>query len=132
MIIHQLTGAPYDTLLDERIFTPLGMHATRHNAVRAIVPHRASGYEWCDGRLRNADRLPGRISILAVTYAANGANGSLLSTMPDLITWDAALRSERILQRSSAEQLWSPIGLNNGIPVPYAHDWTVKEHRGHN
>ena len=49
MIIHQLTGAPYDAFLHERIFQPLGMSATHHNDVRAIVANRAEGYdlgEW--------------------------------------------------------------------------------------
>lgn len=46
MMIETVTGRSYATALQERIFTPLGMTATRMNDPREIVPHRAAGYQW--------------------------------------------------------------------------------------
>jgi D-alanyl-D-alanine carboxypeptidase len=131
MIIHQLTGAPYDSFLHQRIFQPLGMTSTRHNAVREIVPHRAAGYEWADGRLCNSFRIQWNHINVGDDVPANGANGSLLSTLRDLIKWDAALTSEQILKRPSLDTWWSPVILNNGLPVPYEHDWCVQTYAGH-
>lgn len=62
---------------------------------------------------------------------ANAANGGLFSTLRDLIKWDAALTNEVILSQRQQDELWSPLILNNGLPVPYEHDWHVQRLRGH-
>ena len=131
MIIHQLTGAPYDAFLRERIFQPLGMSATYHNDVRAIVPNRAEGYDWENQQLRKSLRIQWNNINRSPSVPANAANGGLLSTLRDLITWDAALTSGQILSHRQQDELWSPLLLNNGLPVPYEHDWHVKYLRGH-
>jgi CubicO group peptidase (beta-lactamase class C family) len=96
MIIHQLTGAPYDTFLQERIFGPLGMTATRHNDVRAIVANRAAGYLWENDQLRKSLRLQWKHINRSPAVPANAANGGLLSSLRDLIAWDAALTEGRV------------------------------------
>ena len=131
MIIHQLTGAPYDTFLRQRIFQPLGMSATRHNDVRAIVANRAEGYEWEDEQLRKSFRIQWNNINRSPSVPANAANGGLLSSLRDQIKWDAALASGQILSQTRQNELWSPLILNNGLPVPYEHDWSVKNFRGH-
>jgi len=45
-------GRPWHEQLRERIFAPLGMTA-RVISEADIVPDRAAGYEWINGRLRN-------------------------------------------------------------------------------
>lgn len=131
MIIHQLTGAPYDAFLRERIFQPLGMSATRHNDVRAIVANRAEGYDWENEQLRKSFRIQWNNINRSPSVPANAANGGLLSSLRDLIKWDAALTSGQILSHRQQNELWSPLLLNNGLPVPYEHDWHVKYLRGH-
>jgi len=131
MIIHQLTSAPYDAFLQKHIFQPLGMNATRHNDVRAIVPNRAEGYEWETDQLRKSFRIQWNNINRSPAVPANAANGGLLSTLCDLLKWDAALTNGQILSQSTQDQLWSPLLLNNGLPVPYEHDWSVKTFRGH-
>lgn len=130
MIIHQLTGAPYDVFLRQRIFQPLGMNATRHNDVRAIVPNRAEGYEWENDQLRKSFRIQWNNINRSPSVPANAANGGLLSSLRDLIKWDAALTSGQILSQRQQDELWSPILLNNGLPVPYEHDWHAQNFRG--
>ena len=131
MLIHRLTGAPYDVFLQQHFFKPLGMTSTRHNDVCEIVPNRAEGYEWEEGRLRKSQRIQWNHINVADDVPANGANGSLLSTLRDLIKWDAALDTEQIVKRSSMDTPWSPIILRNGLPVPYEHDWSVQNYHGH-
>ena len=130
MIIHQLTGAPYDSFLQERIFQPLGMSATRHNDVRAIVPNRAEGYEWANEQLRKSFRIQWNNINRSPALPANAANGGLLSSLRDMIKWDAALTNGQILAQARQDELWSPLVLNNGLPLPDDHDWHVKTVRG--
>ncbi len=130
MIMHQLTGAPYDGFLQARIFQPLGMNATRHNDVRAIVANRAAGYAWENDSLRNSFRIQWNNINRSPTVPANAANGGLLSSLRDLLKWDAALTNGQILSQHHQDELWSPLVLNNGLPVPYEHDWHAQNFRG--
>ncbi len=131
MIIHQLTGAPYDAFLQECIFQPLGMRATRHNDVRAIVPNRADGYDREEGSVYKPFRIQWNNINRSPSVPANAANGGLLSSLCDLIKWDAALTRGQSLSQTQQDEIWSPLLLNNGLPVPYEHDWHVQNFRGH-
>jgi CubicO group peptidase (beta-lactamase class C family) len=46
IIIEKASGKSYWQFLDERVFKPLGMSATRSTDPEPIVPNRAAGYEW--------------------------------------------------------------------------------------
>lgn len=132
MIIHQLTGAPYDLFLHERIFQPLGMSATRHNDVRALVPHRADGYDRTeDGNVYKPFRIQWNNINRSPSVPANAANGGLLSSLRDLLKWDAALTNGQILSQRQQDELWSPLLLNNGSPLSAEDDWHAQNFRGH-
>ena len=45
--------------------------------------------------------------------------------------WDAALYTEKLLKRSSLDQMWTPVKLNNGKTHPYGFGWAFGEVRGH-
>ena len=51
-IIRKVSGMPWEQFLAQRIFTPLGMSATRTTTTTALVPNRASGYLREGGYLR--------------------------------------------------------------------------------
>ena len=82
MIIEKASGKSYWQFLDERVFKPLGMNATRSTDPQPIVPNRASGYEWKNEHFENRPVL-----LPAIAFSA----GSLLSTAEDMAKWDAAL-----------------------------------------
>jgi len=98
IIIEKASGKPFWQFLDERIFKPLGMNGTRNTDPRPIVPNRASGYEWKTDHFENRPIL-----LPAIAFSA----GSLLSTIEDMAKWDAALYTEKLLKRSSLEQMWT-------------------------
>ena len=39
--------------------------------------------------------------------------------------WDAALYTEKLLKRSSLDQMWTPVKLNSGKIFPYGFGWTI-------
>jgi len=75
----------------------MGMSATRHNDWRAIVPNCAEGYDWEHDQLRKAFRIEWNNINHSPTVPANAANGGLLSSLRDLLKWDAALTTGQIL-----------------------------------
>jgi CubicO group peptidase (beta-lactamase class C family) len=123
MIIRKVTGQYWGEFLKERILDPLEMNNTRVISLASIITNRAAGYLWENGELRN-----GRF--IAPTILAY-AGGGLRSTVLDLAKWDAALYTEKILKRSTLDQMWTPMKLNDGSNSSYGLGWGVTNYHGH-
>jgi D-alanyl-D-alanine carboxypeptidase len=122
MLIEKVTGKKYGEFLEERIFQPLGMTQTRVNDLLAVIPNRANGYTWDGKGLRNGEY---------VSPTQPFSAGMLASTVNDLVKWDAALRTEAILGKSSLEQMWTPTKLNKGGEADYGFGWEIRKDNGH-
>ena len=124
LIVERVSGKSFWQFLDERIFHPLGMKATRNTEVRSLVANRAAGYEWVQGVFENRPVLAPFVAFSA---------GSILSTVEDLARWDAALYDERLLKRSSLKQMWTPVRTNEGLMASfnYGFGWFLDSYHGH-
>jgi hypothetical protein len=47
-----------------------------------------------------------------------------------MVKWDAALNGEKILKKSSLDQMWTAVKLNNGEIFPYGFGWQLHEANG--
>jgi D-alanyl-D-alanine carboxypeptidase len=122
MVIEKVTGKKYGEYLDERIFKPLGMTQTRVNDLHAVIPNRAQGYAWDGKELRNGEY---------VSPTQPFAAGMLVSSVADMVKWDAALRTESLVKRSSLEEMWTPAKLSKGAPAQYGFGWELTKVNGH-
>ncbi len=124
IIVEKASGKDFWQFLDERIFKPLGMNATRNTDTRPIVPNRASGYEWVNNKFENRPVL-----LPFVGFSA----GSILSTVEDMAKWDAALYTEKLLKKSTLEQMWTPAKTNDGAlaSFDYGFGWFIDNYHGH-
>ena len=111
-IIEQIAGKPYERVLKERIFDPLGMTASGYDTARTLLPKRARGYTQRLAGVINADYLD-----MSLPYAA----GSLYSTVDDLYLWDQALYGEKVLPTALKEQMFTP-KLSN-----YGYGWAIRK-----
>jgi CubicO group peptidase (beta-lactamase class C family) len=125
VLIHQVTGEFYGDFLQERIFGPLGMSTTRVISEADIIPNRAAGYRLVKGQLKNQEWVSPTINTTA--------DGSLYFSILDLAKWDAALYTEKLLKRSSFEQMWTVAKLTNGQPNSgqYGFGWFIRAKGGH-
>jgi len=123
ILIHKVSGQFYGDFLHERVFKPLGMTTARVISVEDIVPHRAAGYRLVKGQLKNQSWVSPSLNTTA--------DGALYLTVYDMAKWDAALYTEKLLKRSSLEQMWTPVKLNNGTTLPYGFGWGVGSVGGH-
>jgi D-alanyl-D-alanine carboxypeptidase len=121
-IIEKASGKSYADFLQERIFRPLQMTATRVNDLQDIIDNRACGYSWQRGTLRNGDTIS-----MTWPYAA----GALVSTVVDLAKWDAALSTDKLLKKAPLEQMWTPAKLSDGKPATYGFGWFIETIAGH-
>lgn len=124
IIVEKASGKDFWQFLDERIFKPLKMNATRNTDTRQVVPRRAAGYEWTGEKFENRPVLPPFVAFSA---------GALLSTVEDLAKWDAALYGERLLKKSSFAEMWTAAKTNNGElpPFNYGFGWFVDSYNNH-
>jgi CubicO group peptidase (beta-lactamase class C family) len=125
IVIHKVTGKFYGDFLQERIFRPLGMSTTRVINEADIVPNRAAGYRLVKGELKNQEWVSPTLNTTA--------DGSLYFSILDLAKWDAVLYTEKLLKRSSLEQMWTVAKLSNGQPNSghYGFGWFVRDKNGH-
>ncbi len=125
-VINRVAGEFYGDFLTRKIFRPLGMGHTRVISDSDIVPGRASGYELQDGgRLRN--QTP-------VSPALNRtADGSLYSTVIDLMKWDRALDGDSVLPHGELERMWT-VDVHQDGRTPlyhYGYGWENNHLNGH-
>ena len=122
-VIHRVTGRTWFEFEKESIFDPLGMTSVRLISTDTITPNRASGYALVNKELKNEPWV--------TSSWASTACGSLYLTVFDMAKWDAALYTERLIRRSSLEQMWTPVKLNDGSAYPYGFAWRTRQVNGH-
>ena len=115
-VIYRVSGKPWGDFLSERVFTPVGMTATRVTSLTDIVPNRASGYAWKEGQLQNEDDWP-----------AVRPSGAFLSTVLDLAKWEVALSGDQILKGPTKQEMWTAVRLNDGRTFPYGFGWQLDD-----
>ena len=121
MVIAKVSGKSYADFLRETFFEPLGLTRTRYDSNGEVIPNRAQGYGWEDGRSWN-DRLIG--------MSQPGAAGALISTAGDLVRWQQALVSGRVLKPESLEEMTLPYMLLNGRETDYGMGLMLRERAG--
>ena len=109
-IIEKVTGQPYEKVLKEKIFDPLGMKNTGYDHHTTILEKRAAGYVKTPDGYLNAPYLD-----MSLPYAA----GSMYSTVDDLYLWDQALYTDRVVSAPSKELMYKP-NMND-----YAYGWFI-------
>jgi CubicO group peptidase (beta-lactamase class C family) len=124
VMIHKLTGKFYANFLQERIFRPWYMNATRLISETDIIPNRSSGYTQNRGKLHNQEWV-------SPTFNST-ADGTLYFNVLDLAKWDEALYGASLLRQSSLDRIWAVFLLNDGKPNPahYGFGWEMNAVNG--
>ena len=123
ILIHKVSGKFYGDFLQERVFKPLRMTTARIISEADIIPNRAAGYRIENGQLKNQGWVSPSLNTTA--------DGALYLTIYDMAKWDAALYTEKLLKKSSLDQMWTPVKLNDGKTHPYGFGWSLADVRGH-
>lgn len=113
IIAQRAGGKSFAQLSEERLFKPLGMTDTRwRDDFAKIVKGRATAYS---GTSMTGFRLD-------MPFTNVHGNGGLLTTVGDLLKWNAFLDDPRpdVGGRALVETLETPGRLTNGKPIEYA------------
>jgi CubicO group peptidase (beta-lactamase class C family) len=122
ILIHKISGQFHGDLMQRYIFDPLSMGTARIISEADIITDRAAGYRLEKGEWKNQDWVSPSINTTAA--------GSLYFTILDLVKWDSALASGRILSKASYDQIWSPVRLTSDSLHPYGFGWSLSPVNG--
>nr|MBP9197655.1 beta-lactamase family protein [Saprospiraceae bacterium] len=123
-IITQVSGMPWQDYISKELFTPAGMTNTVMTDFYPVIPNRASGYVFNNGKWINAEAMIGV-----------RPSGGFLSTTTDMIKWDKVLRDKNIiLSKKNWELLWTPFiktSTEEDSKSYYGFGWITDEYKGH-
>ncbi len=118
IIVERVGGKSFNAFCEEELFRPRGMTHTRwRDDFVAVVPGRASGY---------APRRGGGYRI-DLPYSNIVGSGGLLTTVGDLLKWNASLEGATGEWAELARLLQTPSRLKNGRAINYGLGLTIDE-----
>jgi D-alanyl-D-alanine carboxypeptidase len=115
-IIERLSGERYADYVQHHIFDPLGMKSSGYDVSETIIPKRAAGYSRDKDQYINA-----RFISMTEPYAA----GALYATVGDMLAWDQALYTTKILTPASLQAMFTDYGHGYGF------GWVIGTQYGH-
>jgi D-alanyl-D-alanine carboxypeptidase len=115
-IIHKVSGQPWSDFLATRLFAPLGMTSTFPTSTKH--ERRALGYAGKE----QTDEAP--------DWPAIRPSGAFLSTITDLVKFEAMLAGRETLTEASRRQMWTPVTLTDGSTHPYGFGFELGERGG--
>jgi CubicO group peptidase (beta-lactamase class C family) len=111
MLIEKIAGRPYAEVVRDQLARPLGLRSTMYCGTRELIKHRSQGYQPTpDNKLVNADPLS-----MNQPFAA----GALCSTVGDLVAWQRALASGRVVKPASYTAMTTAEGAAVGPGYGY-------------
>lgn len=99
MLIEKVSGQSYADFLESNIFHPLGMTDSGYDRAAEILKARASGYDFKNGHVTNADFID-----MSGPFSAGG----IYSTVEDMFRWNEALaHSGKLLSADSLRRMFT-------------------------
>lgn len=114
-VIERASGESYESFMRENVFAPLGMSDTGYDRHEPVIKGRADGY------VREG---PALLNAAYIDQSQPFAAGALYSTAGDLLRWDQALYTEKLLPRKTLEEMFTPVA------APYGYGWFVARQSG--
>jgi CubicO group peptidase (beta-lactamase class C family) len=120
LLVEHLSKQSFQEFMANNVFIPTGMKRTYVNPP--------------DGRLKNKDRAKGFVQssdgksfVKRDWHYQNGmyGDGGVISTVHDLLLWDRALRSGKLVKKSTLDEAFTQVKLNDGSSREYGFGWSV-------
>jgi len=130
-IIERVTKKSYADFLQENIFTPLNMKRTRvfntRRSTKEVIPNYAFGFVYSDSLKKYV--LPDSLPSLHYVYTLDGivGDGTVNSTTTDLLVWDQALYTEKLVKQTTLQDAYTPVKLKNDSTFNYGFGWGIEK-----
>ncbi|MEO8147780.1 MAG: serine hydrolase [Bacteroidia bacterium] len=124
LIIEKVSGIPFEQYIQKNIFDILGMNHTYTGSHLRSTPGLVTGYELAD----SVNYMPASYFSWGWVFTA----GYLISTVDDLMKWDEALYSNKLLEQKWIQKAHTSFLLNNGDKAKYGFGWALADYNGLN
>jgi D-alanyl-D-alanine carboxypeptidase len=122
VIVQKASGQPFATFMRDNVFKPLGMsHSLIWDEGKPKIEHLAISYAPAEGSFQSLDPVSDTF-----IYGAKG----VITTTEDLIKWNEALESEKLVKAATLQQAFTPMKLNDGTESPYGFGWRLGRDNG--
>jgi CubicO group peptidase (beta-lactamase class C family) len=126
-IIERVSGSAYAKFLDKVIFKPLEMKNTfvlSPETVPDKIKNYAYGYIYSEGSKKylSVDSLLNN-NLQVMTDGSSG----IYSTVIDLLKWDRALYTDKLVSFSSIKEIFEPAVLSDNTKTSYGFGWFIRE-----
>ncbi|MDP4143715.1 MAG: serine hydrolase domain-containing protein [Bacillota bacterium] len=115
-IIERVSGMKYENFINRYIFKPLDMKDSRYDTNKIVSENEAVGY---------LNYNQGFIDVPNYDMSAPYAAGAVRSTVHDLLKWDRALYTEKLVKKSSIEDIFKP-RVEEGNNLYYGYGWNIE------
>ncbi len=119
-IVEKVSGQSFADFLQRHIFQPLGMkRSLLYDETRPKVPNVATSYRYTlkDGSYRDIDYAP---------QNAIYGEDNVYTTIEDMVKWDQALYTEKLVKTATLREAFTPGKLNSGEATIYGFGWFVR------
>ncbi len=118
LVVERVSGRPFARFLRDRVFRPLGMTETvAFEEGISTVPHRAYGWSRDSTGWVRTDQ--------SNTSAVLG-DGGIYTSVDELVKWDHALATHRLVGPTLQAEAWTPATLADGRRTEYGFGWFVE------
>jgi len=128
-IAEKVSGKDFIEFCRERIFKPLQMKDTdiRSLEEKKVIENFALGHIYVEEKHRyvRADSFPS--SNYTIWLGNRKGPGRISSTASDLLKWDRALYTEKIISQSTLKEAFMPFTLSNDSISNYGFGWTLEK-----
>jgi N-acyl-D-amino-acid deacylase len=120
VILESISGMTYSELLKNKITKPLGFQHTYVQTVNmSFSPQsRVYGMRYQNGKWNSFDLT----SLDAVV-----GDGNIYSTVGDLLKWDQALRTGKVLRPEILKEAYTPVVVQEKTKMAYGFGWIINE-----
>jgi CubicO group peptidase (beta-lactamase class C family) len=132
-IIEKASGESFPDYLQKNIFRPLEMKRTmvyRRRFEKKTIDNYALGYVY--NEIQKKYILPDdQLQTRPMVWVLDGimGDGTVNSTTGDLLIWDRALYTEKLVSKAMMAEAFSPGLLNNGEKTTYGFGWLIGQNK---
>lgn len=121
LIVERVSGMKYGEYLRKQIFEPLGMKNSSLGTREHSIPLFVSSYSSAgDTSFRAAEYF---------NWRWNLGMGDIVTCVDDMLKWDEALYTEKVVSQELLKKAWSSYVLADGRETNYGYGWAVTKYK---
>lgn len=131
-IIERASGENYPDFLQKAIFKPLEMTNSfvyKRRLAPKKIDNYAFGYVYDESSKKYV--LPDDVKETKFVIMLDGVvgDGGVNSTINDLLKWDRALYSNKLLSKKGVDEMFTMTTLNDSTKIKYGYGWEIDNHK---